>query len=502
MSYQELQNHFEQIGHLEGACQVLHWDGAAMMPKGGAEARAGQVSTLTVMAHQQRTDPRVPEWIDSAQEAGRRGALTGWEQANVREINREYTHAVALPERLVRALSEAGSRCEMIWREARAGDDFDRLRTPLEEVVELVRESAEIKAERFGRSRYEVLLDAYEPGGSEAHIDTLFTELMTALPSLIEEAIEVQERRDRDAPLPSLEGPFSISAQRQLGVDLMRRLGFDFNHGRLDVSLHPFCGGTSSDVRITTRYDESDFTQSLMGVIHETGHALYEQGLPEAWRLQPVGRARGMSLHESQSLFMEMQIGRSEGFIRHIAPLVRDAFEGRGAGWSAEGLHRHYTRVSRSLIRVDADEITYPAHVILRYELEKSMLNGALEVRDLPGAWADGMERLVGVRPSNNRDGCMQDIHWMDGSFGYFPTYTLGAMTAAQLYAALDDSTPNLQEALSEGHLEGVVDWLRAQVHAQASRLSADELLTQATGRPLEVAPFVAHLRRRYIDIA
>ncbi len=280
----------------------------------------------------------------------------------------------------------------------------------------------------------------------------------------------------------------------------MERIGFDFAHGRLDISAHPFCGGTPDDVRITTRYDESDFARALMGVLHETGHALYQRGLPASWRLQPVGRARGMAVHESQSLLLEMQVCRSRPFLGYAAPILREAFCGDGPGWEADALYRRQIRVRRSLIRVDADEVTYPAHVILRYRLERAMIAGDLAPVDLPGAWAEGLRSLLGVAPGNDREGCLQDIHWYDGNWGYFPTYTLGALIAAQLFEAARHDVPEVTQAIAVGEFAPLLVWLRERVHSKGSLLSTDELVESATGRPLGSSSFERHLRERYLN--
>jgi carboxypeptidase Taq len=283
----------------------------------------------------------------------------------------------------------------------------------------------------------------------------------------------------------------------------METLGFEFTHGRLDVSLHPFCGGTPDDVRITTRYDEADFTRALMGVLHETGHALYQRGLPEAWRRQPVGSARGMSVHESQSLLIEMQVCRSAEFLAFAAPLLRESLGNGGhdaAAWEPDNLYRLYTKVERSLIRVDADEVTYPAHVILRYRLERAMIDGELAPADLPQAWEDGMRAFVGIVPPDDRQGCLQDVHWYDGAWGYFPTYTLGAMTAAQLFDAAKRADAAIVPGIARGEFAPLLTWLRANVHGLASRFSSAELIARASGRPLDASVFERHLRRRYID--
>ena len=280
----------------------------------------------------------------------------------------------------------------------------------------------------------------------------------------------------------------------------MRQFGFDFNRGRLDVSLHPFCGGATNDVRLTTRYDEADFTRALMGVLHETGHALYEQGRPAPWLAQPVGAARGMAVHESQSLIVEMQASRSRPFMEFLAPVVREAFGGQGAAWGADNLHRLYTRVEPGFIRVDADEVTYPAHVILRYRLEKAMIAGDLALGDLPGAWADGMRTLLGIVPPDDRRGCLQDIHWPSGGWGYFPTYTLGAAIAAQLFDAASRALPDLLPGLARGDFAPLVGWLGANIHGKGSLLGTADLLREATGRPLDPAVYRRHLERRYLE--
>lgn len=492
-AFETLSRHFGRIDAVEGAAAVLHWDAAAMMPTGGADARAEQLATLSVIRHEMLTDPRLADWLAAAEAED----LDAWQAANVHEIRRAWRHANAVPADLVEAISKAGSACEMAWRTARKANDWLGLRPKLETVVDLVRRKAAIKAEALGTSPYEALLDQFEPGGKTAAIDAVFADLQDFLPGFIDAVLEKQANGPRIQPL---EGPFPVEAQRSLGLSIMKTLGFEFDHGRLDVSHHPFCGGVADDVRITTRYDEDDFVQSLMGVIHETGHALYERGRPAAWRGQPVGQARGMSMHESQSLLMEMQACRSREFLEWAAPQIRSAFNGEGPAWAVDNLYRVYTKVERSLIRVDADEVTYPAHVILRYRLEKALLSGDLKVADLPGAWREGMLELVGIAPPDDASGCMQDIHWMDGTIGYFPTYTLGAMTAAQLFDAACAADADILPGIGRGDFAPLLAWLRPNVHALGSSRSTDEILTQATGRPLDAAVFKAHLTRRYLQ--
>ena len=496
-TYARLEARFARINALAEAEGMLHWDLATMMPKGGAGSRADQLAVLRALRHGLLTAPEVGDLLAQAEtEAADAGEDGLWRRANLREMQRLWRHATALSEAQVEALSRAVSACEATWRDARADSDFAAVSGKLETVLALVRETAAAKAEALGLSPYDALLDEYEPDGRSEEIDRVFADLAGFLPGFLEEVLEHQRR---EPPVLIPEGPFPIDRQRTLAVTLMERLGFDFDHGRLDVSLHPFCGGTPDDVRITTRYDEADFTSALMGVLHETGHALYERGLPERWRRQPVGQARGMSVHESQSLLVEMQVCRSRPFLSFAAPLLREAFEAEGPAWETDNLYRLYTRVEPGFIRVDADEVTYPAHVILRYRLERAMVAGDLAICDLPAAWNEGHEKLLGIVSPDDRRGCLQDIHWYDGAWGYFPTYTLGAMTAAQLFAAASTADPAIEPGIGRGDFAPLLAWLRANVHGKGSLVSSRALLEEATGKGLDASIFKAHLHRRYM---
>ncbi len=492
-AYKKLEKHRMKLGRVGEALSVLHWDSSTMMPAGGSPGRSEQIAALRGIFHELKTEA----WQgDALAEADGDTSLDAWQRANLEELKRGWLHATAVPADLVERISRKGSETEMVWRTARPANDFARLEPHLQEVLDLTREQALIKAEALGCSPYDALLDQYEPGGSSAKIDVIFDDLAEFLPGFLEAVL------DRQASLPAaiaLGGPFPVALQRELGVELMNTLGFDFNKGRFDVSLHPFCGGVQDDVRITTNYCETDFLRSLMGVLHETGHALYEMGLPLAWRYQPVGKARGMSIHESQSLLVEMQAGRSPEFVRYLAPLLREKFGKSGPAWESDNLYRHVTQVKRGLIRVSADEVTYPAHVILRYRLEKAMISGALSIKDLPEAWRAGMKELLGVDVPDDRDGCMQDIHWMDGSFGYFPTYSLGAMTAAQLFQSAEAHDSDVKPGLERGDFGPLMRWMGEHVHARASLVSTDELLKDATGSELDASYFKAHLEKRYL---
>ncbi|QEL22682.1 carboxypeptidase M32 [Bosea sp. F3-2] len=493
-AYSDLTAHFGRIAALSNAIGILQWDNDTMMPKGAAETRAESMALLHVMRHGLATDARIGDWLANAESDGGLGA---WEKANLREIRRVWTVDTALPADLVEASSKAVSACEMRWRQARADSDFAGLLPYLAEVLNLQRQIGKAKGEKLELSAYDALLNDYEPGGHSAKIDALFDDLAAFLPGFTQEVMASQARRPA---LPALEGPFPTETQRALGLRLMAALGYDFERGRLDISTHPFCGGADNDVRITTRYDEADFTKALMGVLHETGHALYEQSRPQGFMNQPVGAARGMSVHESQSLLMEMQACRSRQFLAFAAPLMRESFGGTGPAWESEAMWRRYTRVEPGFIRVDADEVTYPAHVILRYRLEKALIADEMPLAELPAAWNAGMKALLGITVPDDRVGCLQDIHWPSGGWGYFPTYTLGAMTAAQIFDAACRAEPAILPGIAKGDFSPLVGWLRANIHGKGSLLSTDDLLTEATGRPLDASVFKAHLRRRYVE--
>lgn len=494
-AYAELEQRFARLLTLGEVEAVMQWDTATIMSASAAGSRAEQMALLQVLQQELLTAPDTDELLSRAGEAD----LDDWQRANLREMDRRYRHASAVPNDLVEAFAKACSRCEHHWRTARAASDFSAISGQLEEVVSLVRKIARARGEALGLTPYEALLDEYEPGTHCADIDPHFDTLAAWLPGFLAEAQAAQQARPAVLPL---EGPFDLGAQRRLGEAMMKAVGFDFSRGRLDVSLHPFCGGNPDDIRITTRYATDDFASSLMGVLHESGHAMYERNLPAAWRSQPVGKARGMAVHESQSLLVEMQACRSRAFLTFAAPHIRDAFGGEGPAWEAENLYRRNIRVTPDFIRVDADEVTYPAHVLLRYRLEKALVEGELEVADLPGAWNEGFEGLLGLTPPDDRRGCLQDIHWFDGAFGYFPSYTLGAMLAAQLFAAADRALDDLSGALGRGDFVPLVTWLHDNVHQHGSRYTTPELVKVATGAPLSLDAYQAHLRARYIDAA
>ena len=491
--YQNLASHFQKISNFSHLSAICGWDQAAMMPAGGSDARSAAMTELSVHIHRLSTQPEIGDWINQAEQE----ALTELEKASLHEIKRSWSQATALPEKLVKAQSEAGSKCEHAWRIQRGENDWQGFSKNFAEVVKLSQEEAQIRAGLMSNntSPYDAMLDLYEPGTNTSFLNTLFSDVKTWLPEMIQ---RVQENQASES-FEMLGGHFPIDEQKALGKEIMTLLGFDFNHGRLDVSMHPFCGGVPSDVRMTTRYDEADFVSALMGTVHETGHARYEQGLPKDLAGLPVGQARSMGIHESQSLFFEMQLGRSNAFIELLAPMAAKAFKQQETPrFSAENITKLYTRVKPDYIRVDADEVTYPAHVILRYEIERDLINGDISYQDVPELWDLKMQNYLGLSTKGNyKNGCMQDIHWTDGAFGYFPSYTLGAMYAAQFMNEMKKSV-DVEICLQKNDFEPIFVWLQNNIWSKGSIYSTDELVSKATGEVLNAGYFKKHLEGRY----
>lgn len=492
-AYQTLEKLFNRLYQLDHLHAITSWDEAVMMPSGGGQARAQALGALHALSHELLINPQNGDLIERAKQ---QVLENPWQQANLKWIEKTYKQATCLPIDLVEALTEASIRCEQAWRVHRENNDWSAFKPLLEKTLNLVKESAQIRAHIFKRSPYDILIDQHSPDLCQAKIDPIFATLKQALPPLIEKILNKQTNKKIIVP----EGPFDIALQKQLGLDLMRAIGFNFEHGRLDVSHHPFCGGVPEDVRITTRYNINEFITSAMGVCHETGHARYEQNLPRAWISQPVGHALGMAMHESQSLLIEMQACRSLEFMHFLAPLVEKYFGKRDA-FTPDNLRQLYTRVKPNLIRVDADEVTYPLHVIIRYECEQALIEGDMHVADLPEAWDAKMQQYLGLSTKgNDKNGVMQDVHWPSGTFGYFPAYTLGSLIAAQCFAQAKQAHPKLLSNIKQGHFHPLFDWLNKHIHSQASLLDFDTLLIKATGEMLNPQYFLTHIQQRYLE--
>jgi len=494
-AYDRLLKRFERVATINECASVLGWDAAAMMPSGGGAARGDQLAVLAGLAHAQLTAPEAADDLAAAEALP--PTPDPWSTANLRLMRHAHTRATAVPADLIEAQARANSRCEKVWREAKSTADFNLVRPLLTEVVNLVQKQAAALGEGLGMSPYDALMDGYQRGIGASDVASIFG----AYENFLEENLPLAEARQAKLQTPvKPPGPFPVAVQETLCRRVAQRIGLDFEHARLDRSAHPFSGGIPSDVRITTRYDPADFTQAIMAVIHETGHALYERGLPAGHARQPVGEAAGMGIHESQSLIVEMQACRTDEYVDWLGRALHAAFAGDPKAYQVENLGRLWRRVERGLIRVEADEMTYPAHVIMRFRLERAMVAGNLAVADLPGAWNGAIKDLMGITPPNDAVGCLQDIHWYDGAFGYFPCYTLGAMAAAQFMAVVMRQTQGLKTAMGLGDLSPLMNWLHTNVHAHGSVMGFNELLTAATGKPLDPADFQAHLRARYLS--
>lgn len=493
--YTKASNTFQRIEKLRSIKNILSWDTATYMPPSSSDTRTEQVLLLSEMIQKELKTPELSQWIESAEKEEN---LDVWQKANLREIKHQYQHESSLPEDLVQAHEKAIVECELLWRQAREESNFKLLQPSLEEVFRTIKEIAEIKSEKFGGSPYDALLDQFDPGSSSQKLDKCFDQLEGFLPDFIEAVIDKQSKQKRLIPF---KGPFKIEKQKELAQDIMNQLGFDFQKGRIDTSTHPFCGGTYGDTRITTRYDEDEFMSSLLATIHETGHGFYEQGLPEKWQFTPVGEAIGSSTHESQSLFFEIQIARNQAFARFLSPLLQKHFNQDGPEWKPENIYGHLSKVERDFIRVDADEVTYPAHVLLRYKIEKALFDDQIKVSDLPDIWNQKMKLYLGITPPNDSLGCLQDIHWPCGAWGYFPTYAIGAMTASQIYHKTQETFPDIQSDIEKGEFKHIFIWLKDQIHSKGHFYQTnDEMLLAVTGQTLNIDIYKNYLKEKFLN--
>ena len=491
--YKELELKYKEISLLYETMGILHWDSSTVMPKKSIDGRTDQLTNLYVLSHKMLKDKNIYDCIRKSEKINK---LSNWERRNLKLIKKEYILNKSLDKRLIEKISHATSKCEMQWRVSKENNDFKSIVPFLEEVIELRKIEAKIKSKVLKCSLYDALLNDHEDDLNSNKIDTIFNQLISFLPDFLKEVLNYQKKKK----LIHIKDKINTNLQEELGRMLMKKIGFDFSYGRLDVSMHPFCGGAYQDSRITTRYNEKNFVESLMGVLHETGHALYNLGLPNKWKYQPVGDALGTVVHESQSLFMEMQVCRSYEFLNFASPFIRKIFKKNGIKWRADNLYKIYTSVKPSFIRVDADEVTYPLHVIIRYKIEKDLIEGNIKVKEILIIWNKYMKDFLGIVPKNHKEGCLQDIHWFDGTFGYFPTYTLGALYAAQLFAKIKRIMPNINKQISKGNFKNLLDWLRLNVHLKGYLCNSNELIKNITGEELNIEYFKKHLINRYLN--
>ncbi|WP_461208371.1 carboxypeptidase M32 [Desulfocurvus sp. DL9XJH121] len=491
-AYDWLRAHSVETGILESMGALLHWDQSTMMPRGGHAHRSDQLACLAALVHARRTDPRVGEALADCGAQFRDADPRGVEAGNLRHWRRAHDRAVRIPPDLAVALARAASDGEQAWKRARAEDDWDAFLPHLETILSLRREEAE--AVGYAGEPYDALLDEYEPGATAAALEPLFRDLRPRLAALLE--------RIQDAPraaAPSiLNGHFPREAQRRFCRMVIETLGYDTDAGRLDSTAHPFSTRIGpGDVRITTRYHEEELAPGLFGAIHEAGHALYSQGLPAEHFGTPAGHSVSLGMHESQSRLWENLVARSRGFWEHFHPLAREWFKDLRTV-DLDAMHLAVNDVRPGLVRTEADEVTYNLHIMVRFELELALMRGALEARDLPEAFDRAMEKYLGLVPPTRADGVMQDVHWAAGLLGYFPTYTLGNVYAAQLYEAAQGDLGPLEPLFARGEFAPLLAWLRERVHAWGKRLDPAGLILQATGREPDADALVRGLTRKY----
>jgi len=486
-AYQELLDQYRRAATLGSAGGVLGWDQQVMMPEGGTPARAQQLSTVSSLAHDLLTDDRVGAWLDDLADAD----LTPSQAAVVREIDREYRRETRVSRDLVERISSATSESQPVWRAAKAEDDWESFEPVLEELVELKREyAAQIDPDR---DPYEVLFEDYEPylglDTAERVLGRLRDELVPLIEAIRESDVELAR---------PFTGSYDTDEMEALSRDALDLLGYDWDRGRLDRAPHPFSTGNMYDARVTSRYREDDLLGGLMSTIHEFGHANYTLGLPDDQFGTPLGDSRDMTVHESQSRFWENHVGRSAAFWERFLPTLAEHFP-ETAGTTVEDVYESVNQVyDDNLIRVEADELTYHMHIITRFEIETQLIRGEMDVSEVPAVWNDKMESYLGIRPETDTEGCLQDIHWSQGSYGYFPTYSLGSVLSAQLYAAAEDDLGDLDDIIREGEFQRIRDWQVENVHRYGCRYTTPELIETATGESYTADYFLDYATEKF----
>lgn len=491
--YQQLVQHLTQTSTLASVSAVLGWDEQTYMPHAGAEHRSNQAGLLAGMIHERVTDTCVGEWLQALADSELTTDTDSPEAANIRSARREFDRATKLPRRLVEELSRVTSLAQHAWVGARKASDFSKFLPWLEQIVTLKREEA--AAVGYGNGvPYDALLDEFEPDATAAQVQGWFAPLRDELVTLIAQIRE----SGKQAPVDLLEREYPVEAQKAFGVAAAKRIGFSFEAGRLDEAAHPFCSGFGpGDVRLTTRYNARHFPGAFFGTLHEAGHGIYEQGLPTAAFGTACGQACSLGIHESQSRFWENFVGRGRPFWKHFYTTAQTFFPTALGDVPLDKFYWAINDVRPSFIRVEADEATYNLHILLRFEIEQPLMSGDLKPADVPAAWNEKFQQFFGMTPPNDAQGCLQDIHWSFGGIGYFPTYSLGNMYAAQFYATANREFHDLAGMLARGEFLPLKEWLTKKIHVHGKRYSAARLCEMVTGQPLSHEPLMAHLRRK-----
>ncbi len=492
-----------EIQHLSSAASVLSWDQETYMPAGGGAARADQLATLQTIAHDRFVSPEIEalltQWIDPATGEPTDRDGDAWNEparALLREVWRDFSRAKKLPSDFVKRLGRESSIAQQVWTEARAKNDYPRFLPHLRTMVALKREEAGYLG--YTHSPYDALLDTYEPGATVSQLQPLFAALRKRLVPLLERVLASPVAVDETVLFRS----YDIGKQLDFSRVVLTAMGYDFERGRLDLAAHPFTTSFHpSDVRVTTRVNEKEFPVCLFSCIHEGGHGLYDQGLDPVHYGTPLGEALSLGIHESQSRLWENCVGRSRPFWRCFFPMLQQTFPEALAGVAQADFYAALNRVQRSLIRVEADELTYNLHIMLRFEIELDVIEGRSAVEDLPAIWKDKMKSYLGVVPERDADGVLQDLHWSVGAFGYFPTYTLGNLYASQFYDQAHRDISNLEGEIEAGRLIVLTQWLNQKIHRWGRTFTTDQLARRVTGRELSPEPFLTYLENKYGEI-
>jgi carboxypeptidase Taq len=489
-AYKKLLRRAREIALATSAAGALTWDQDTYMPAKALPYRAEQLAWLTGLAHRRFISAQVGQWIADCEQRGLPPDAA--ESANLREWRRQYDRAVKIPPRLVEKLEKVRAHSREAWRQARLQSNFTLFKPHLDKVLALTRQMADCWG--YKESAYDALLEGYEPGATAAQLRQIFSELRPAIASVLAPAVA----KSAAVPPDLLRGEYPASAQQAFNRKVAEAMGFDFDAGRIDATTHPFCSTLGAgDCRLTTRYNETDFVQSLYSVLHEAGHGLYEQGLAPEDFGTPNGTAVSMAVHESQSRLWENHVGRGPAFWQHWHPVACEHFPGLKK-LSPEQITAAVNRVSPSFIRVEADQVTYDLHIILRFEIELKLVEGSLKTADVPAYWNEQFEKMLGSKVPNDSDGCLQDIHWSIGLLGYFPTYTLGNLNAAQLMRRASEEIPGLAGQLARGEYKPLLSWLREKIHRHGSRYSPRELIRMATGEPTGIRDHIDYLRAKF----
>ena len=497
-AYSKLLHQLNKISLLETTMSLLGWDEVTYMPRGGGEQRANQLGALAGMHHELATSKLVGDYLHEAEsEVGKSIAATAPAAVNLKLIRKDYDRATKLPQRLVEELSHTKSRAQQVWVEARKQNNFALFAPWLEKVINLKREQAQILWDGKGEI-YDALLDEYEPAGKSSEIQQVFTQLKQELVPLVSALANSRNQPDESI----IERYYPVEKQQEISQFISKAIGFSFNSGRLDISAHPFCTTIGpGDCRLTTRYDERHFNGAFFGTLHESGHGIYEQNLPSEHYGSPLGSAISLGIHESQSRMWENLVGRSLGFWKWYYPQLQKHFAASLGDISLEEFYRAINTSKPSLIRVEADEVTYNLHIMLRFELEREIVAGQLNVADIPGEWNRRFEQYLGITPPNDAQGCMQDVHWSHALIGYFPTYSLGNIYASQFYQAAEQDLGNLQEMFSRGEFKPLREWLTSKIHQHGRLYTAAELVENVTGEKLNPKPMLTHLWQKFGEV-